>query len=68
MVNSGLYHRFLKWKLKCKNILESELAILSERRKCKMVVVWSGDFGLDQYVSWNFDRGGAFPGHNMGEV
>ena len=27
--------------------------MLSETRKCKKVLVWSGDFGLDQYVSWN---------------
>ena len=26
-VNDGLYHRFLKWKLKCENILDCELAI-----------------------------------------
>ena len=26
-VNDNLYNRFLKWKLKCKNILECELAI-----------------------------------------
>ena len=32
MVNDELYHRFLKWKLKCKNILECELtASLSAR-------------------------------------
>ena len=34
-VNDGLYNRFLKWKLKCENILECELAILPEARKCK---------------------------------
>ena len=28
MVNDALYHRFLKWKPKCKNILECELAAL----------------------------------------
>ena len=27
--------------------------MLSEPRKCKKVLAWSGDFGLDQYVSWN---------------
>ena len=27
-VNGGLYHRFLKWCLKCENILECELAML----------------------------------------
>ena len=29
-VNDGLYHHFLKWRLKCKNILECELAALPE--------------------------------------
>ena len=46
-VNDNLSNRFLKWKLKCKNILECELAMLPEARKCKKIVVWSGDFGLD---------------------
>ena len=27
--------------------------MLSEARKCKKVIAWSGDFGLDQYISWN---------------
>ena len=52
-VNDGLYNRFLKWKLKCENILECELAMLPEARKCKKVIAWSDDFGLDQYISWN---------------
>ena len=47
-----LYHRFLKWHLKCENILECELAALPERQQCKKVIAWSGDFGMDQYVSW----------------
>ena len=51
-VNDSLYHRFLNWKIKCENILDCELAMLSEVRKCKKVVAWSGDFGIDQYISW----------------
>ena len=51
-VNNGLYHRFLKWHLKCENILECELASLPECQQCKKVIAWSGDFGMDQYVSW----------------
>ena len=51
-VNDGLYHRFLKWHLKYENILECELAALPERQQCKKVIAWSGDFGMDQYVSW----------------
>ena len=51
-VSESLYHRFLKWKLKCENILNCELAILPEAKKCNKVIVWSVDFGMDQYVSW----------------
>ena len=50
-VDGGLYNRFVKWKLKCKNILDCELAMLSEARKCKKMVAWSGDFRTDQYIS-----------------
>ena len=51
-VNDSLYDRFLKWKLKCENILDCELAMLPESKKCKKVIAWSGDFGMDQYMSW----------------
>ena len=43
-VNDGLYHRFFKWHLKCENILECELDMLPERRQCKKVITWSGNF------------------------
>ena len=51
-VNDGLYHSFFKWRLKCENILDCELAMLHESKKCKKVIAWSGDCGMDQYVSW----------------
>ena len=51
-VNDGLYHRFLNWKLKCENSLDCELAMLPEPKKCKKVVAWSGDLGMDQNFSW----------------
>ena len=51
-VDDNLYNRFLKLKLKCKNILECELAMLSKARKCKKVMARSWDFGINQYVSW----------------
>ena len=50
-VNDSLYHRSLKLKLKCENILDCELAMLPDSKKCKEVIVWSRDFGMDQYVS-----------------
>ena len=46
-MNDSLYHRFLKWKIKCENILECELAMLSGVRKCKNIVAWSGDCRID---------------------
>ena len=55
-VNDGLYNRFPKWCLKCENILHCEFVMLSGSRKCKKVLVWSGDFGLDQYISCNLSR------------
>ena len=51
-MNDGLYHRFFKWTLKYENILDCELAVLPESKKCKNVIAWSGDFGMDKYVSW----------------
>ena len=68
MVNDALYHWFLKWKLKCENILESKFAALPKHQKCKKVIVWSW---------WLWNRSicilGAIqrrhePRHNMGEV
>ena len=56
MANDALYHRFLQWKLKCKNILECELAALSECQKCKKIITWSSDFEMDQYVSWGLSK------------
>ena len=55
-VNDALYHRFLKWHLKCENILECELVALSEHQKHKTVIAWSGNFGMDQYVSWGLSN------------
>ena len=52
-VNNGLYNSFLKWHLKCENILECNLAALPEKQWCKKVIAWSGDFSMDRYVSWS---------------
>ena len=52
-VNDGLYHRLLKWHLKCENSLECKLAALPECQQCKNIIAWSGNCRMDQYVSWN---------------
>ena len=56
MANDAVYHRFLKWKFKCENILECKLDALPEHQKCKKVIAWSDDFGMDQYVSWGLSK------------
>ena len=55
-VNNSLYHQFLKWQLKCENILECELAALPEVQQCKKIIAWSRDFGMEQYVSWGLTK------------
>ena len=55
-VNDPLYHRYLKWKLKCENILECELTGLPECHKNKKVIAWSGNFGMNQYISWGLSK------------
>ena len=55
-VNDGLYHHFLKWRLKCKNNLEFELVALPEKQKCKEVIACSGDFGMGQYMSLSLPK------------
>ena len=55
-VDDGVYHRFLKWHLKCKTILDCELANLPAKQKCQKVIAWSGDFGIDLYVSWSIPK------------
>ena len=42
----------MKWHVKCENILECELVALPERQQCRKAIAWSGDFDMDQYVSW----------------
>ena len=55
-VNDGLYHRFLKWQLKCKTILDCKLANLPIKQKCQKIIAWSGNFGMDLYISWNIPK------------
>ena len=56
-VDDGLYHRFLKWHLKCETILDCKSANLPAKQKCQKVIAWSGNFGMDLYVSWSIPKG-----------
>ena len=51
-IDNALHSRFVQWKIKSENILDCELSILQESAKCKKVIQWSGDVGLDMYFSW----------------
>ena len=43
-------------RLNVKISQECELAALLECQKCKKFIAWSGDFGMDQYVSWGVSK------------
>ena len=47
---------FLNGVLKCETILDCELANLPAKQKCQKVIAWSGDFGMDLYVSWSIPK------------
>ena len=55
-MDNRLSHRFLKWQLKYETILDCELANLPAKQKCQKVIAWSGDFGMDLYVSWSIPK------------
>ena len=38
------------------NILEYEPAAFLENQKCKKVIAWTGDFRMDQYISWELSK------------
>ena len=42
--------------IKVQNIPECGLAALPEPKQCKKVIAWSGNFGMDQYVSWGLTK------------
>ena len=42
--------------MKCEAILDCELANLPAKQKCQKVIAWSGDFGMDLYVSWSIPK------------
>ena len=55
-VDDTLHSRLIKWRIKCENILDCQLAILQENAKHKQVIQWWGDAGLDMYISWNLPK------------
>ena len=67
-VNDDLYHRFLKWHLKCENILECELAALPEHQKCKKVIAWSSDCRNGSICILEPPIKQINPSHHLGEI
>ena len=51
-----LYNKYRKWKQIVQTIFDGPLNETSEEIKCKYLLIWSGDFGLDLYNSWGFSE------------
>ena len=64
--SDGLYDRFLKWKLKCKNILDFQLAMLPESKKCKKVIAWRFWYGSRSFLVLAHRR--SMLGYYVGQV
>ena len=67
-VNGGLYHRFLKWHLKCENILGCELCNVTREKamqegNCMEGWFWHGPVCFQELVQWK-----ANAWYNLGEV
>ena len=54
-VDDSLYSRFKTWKLKTENIQEVGLPSLPDARKCRTLLGWSWNQGLDMYQAWCLD-------------
>ena len=67
--NCTIYHRSQAWldngwwiikpfqnmEIKCQFILGAKLDTLSEDHKCKTLLWWSGDNGLELYIAWEME-------------
>ena len=42
-VDDAFHSRIIRWRIKCENIFDCQLAILQENAKCKQVIQWSGE-------------------------
>ncbi|XP_064629350.1 uncharacterized protein K02A2.6-like [Lineus longissimus] len=47
-----LYSRYRKWRQKCQMIFDGPLQDTAEAVKCKYLLIWAGDRGLDLFNSW----------------
>ena len=51
-IDDALHSRFIRWKIKCENILDCKLAILQESVKCKKSDPMVRRCMIDMYISW----------------
>ena len=54
-MDDGLYNHFKTWNIKCQLILGAKLETCSKDQKCKTLLQWSGDKGLELYISWGIE-------------
>ena len=49
-----LVQRFRRFKQKCELLFEGPLKPRTDEQKCKYLLLWTGDYGLDLFNTWNF--------------
>ena len=50
-IDDALHSRFIRWQVSVNTSLTVDL-LSFKSAKCKKVIQWSGDSGLDMYISW----------------
>jgi hypothetical protein len=54
--DKGLYGRFKIWKQQCELLFSGPLVKLEEPIRCKYLLYWSGERGLDLFNSWGLSE------------
>ena len=50
-----LAQRVKRFRQKCELLFEGPLKARTNEQKCKYLLLWAGDQGLDLYNTWNLD-------------
>ena len=51
-----LVQRFRRFKQKCELLFEGPLKPRTDEQKCKYLLLWTGDYGLDLFNTWNLSE------------
>ena len=48
-----LLQRFKRFRQKCELLFDGPLKARTNEQRCRYVLLWTGDYGLDLFITWN---------------